>query len=49
MDKKLTWLEIAVLVLLLLACMGISCLYAHFTYGDWTCGLPSVECRKVMR
>lgn len=27
--------------------LALTALYAHCTYGDWTCGLPGVECRKL--
>lgn len=36
------WLLGALTVLLLLGAA-----YGHFMYGDWTCGMPGVECRKV--
>ena len=27
--------------------MVLSTVYASWVYGDWTCGLPGVECRRI--
>ena len=42
--------RIALTTLIVLAIMlaAASCLYAQLVYDDWTCGLPGVECRKII-
>ena len=47
-DKRMTRTAGAVLLFIVLALSVASCFYAQLVYGDWTCGLPSVECRKVV-
>lgn len=32
----------------LIAIVAASCVYARWSYGDWRCGLPGVNCRKEM-
>jgi hypothetical protein len=47
-DKRFTRAALATFAFIVLAAACLSCLYAQFVYGDWTCGLPGVECRKVI-
>lgn len=46
------WASLAMGACVLLECLVLvlaaSLLYARLTYGDWTCGLPGVQCRKVL-
>lgn len=39
---------VAILIFIVFALACASLLYAQLVYGDWTCGLPGVECRKVV-
>lgn len=45
-QDPITPAEWLLLLGIVLICTSISCLYGHWVYGDWTCGLPSVHCRK---
>lgn len=47
-DKKFARTAVAILLFVVLVCGCLSALYAQLVYGDWTCGLPGVECRKVV-
>ena len=38
----------AILIFIAFALGCLSLLYAQLVYDDWTCGLPGVECRKVV-
>lgn len=47
-QKATTRMAVAILIFIALALACASCFYAQLVYGDWTCGLPGVECRKVV-
>lgn len=47
-EKATSRAAMAILIFLALALAVASCFYAQLVYGDWTCGLPGVECRKVI-
>lgn len=46
---KYNVLTILLVVLGLAAIQGCDILYARAVYGDWTCGLPGVHCRKFVK
>ena len=43
-NKVPIWIVLAVLV----GVVGSSLLWGHCMYGDWKCGVPDVQCRKVV-
>lgn len=47
-QKKTNFAALAIFVFIVFAIAIASCFYAQLVYGDWTCGLPGVECRKVI-
>lgn len=47
-ERRMTRAVIAIMIFVALAVGCLSLLYAQLVYDDWTCGLPGVECRKVV-
>lgn len=48
-DDLLFNLSVALILAVgILAITAASCVYARWSYGDWHCGLPGVQCRKEM-
>jgi len=41
------WWEWLLLATLIATGIGISCAYHACANGNWKCGLPGVECRKL--
>jgi hypothetical protein len=38
------WLMCGIVV----AAVVLPCVFCEWVYGDWKCGLPGIECRKVV-
>lgn len=39
---------ILLIALMVSAVLGIAALYGHEMYNDWRCGMPGVQCRRVV-
>lgn len=48
-DHAARRLAIVIVIIIAVVTFVLPCVFCAWVYGDWKCGLPGIECRKVVK